>query len=203
MEIAEKLYTKGLISYPRTETNFFTDAINLQSLIGKQTTSSDWGAYAQSLLSDGKFRSPGVGKSDDKSHPPIHPIKCQERAGMDNDEWRVYELVVRHFLAVCSDHARGRETVNVARFGEGGHAYVGKGLVIDERNFLDIFIYRNWTGNLFAKYDTNENFCPDELNIDEKWTQPPPLLSEKDLLTKMDKAHIGTDATMATHIKTI
>lgn len=34
-------------------------------------------------------------------------------------------------------------------------------------------------------------------------TNPPPLLSEADLIAKMDSNGIGTDATIAEHIKTI
>jgi DNA topoisomerase III len=33
MEIAEKLYNKGYISYPRTETEIFPDAMNLKELV--------------------------------------------------------------------------------------------------------------------------------------------------------------------------
>lgn len=35
MEIAEKLYNKGYISYPRTETNKFPPTMNLKELISK------------------------------------------------------------------------------------------------------------------------------------------------------------------------
>jgi DNA topoisomerase-3 len=34
MDIAEKLYNRGYISYPRTETNSFPKTLNLKDLIG-------------------------------------------------------------------------------------------------------------------------------------------------------------------------
>jgi DNA topoisomerase-3 len=43
MAIAEKLYTQGFISYPRTETNQFPKDFNLAELIDKQTGDSSWG----------------------------------------------------------------------------------------------------------------------------------------------------------------
>lgn len=43
LKIAEKLYTQGFISYPRTETNIFPDSINLRSLVEIQTEDNRWG----------------------------------------------------------------------------------------------------------------------------------------------------------------
>jgi DNA topoisomerase-3 len=43
MRIAEKLYTQGLISYPRTETNIFPKELNLRNLIELQAQDPAWG----------------------------------------------------------------------------------------------------------------------------------------------------------------
>lgn len=43
MKIAEKLYTQGFISYPRTETNIFPKDFNLPSLVECQTQDPNWG----------------------------------------------------------------------------------------------------------------------------------------------------------------
>jgi len=47
MHVAEQLYNKGWISYPRTETDQFDRGMNLQALIQKQTQGPTWGQYAQ------------------------------------------------------------------------------------------------------------------------------------------------------------
>ncbi|WVZ19824.1 hypothetical protein V8G54_007146 [Vigna mungo] len=46
-----------------------------------------------------------------------------------------------------------------------------------------------------------DGFIPSTLILDSGVTRPPPLLSEADLLSCMDKEGIGTDATMHDHIK--
>jgi len=47
MKVAEDLYTKGWISYPRTETDQFDHGMDLRSLIQKQTQGTSWGHFAQ------------------------------------------------------------------------------------------------------------------------------------------------------------
>ncbi|CAJ1974813.1 unnamed protein product [Sphenostylis stenocarpa] len=52
-----------------------------------------------------------------------------------------------------------------------------------------------------AKLRHRNLFIPTTLILDSGVTRPPPLLSEADLLSCMDKEGIGTDATMHDHIK--
>lgn len=43
MAAAEKLYTSGYISYPRTETNIFPKELSLRPLVEAQTRDQRWG----------------------------------------------------------------------------------------------------------------------------------------------------------------
>jgi DNA topoisomerase-3 len=47
MKVAEDLYTRGFISYPRTETDQFDKGMDLRALVQKQTQSQAWGPFAQ------------------------------------------------------------------------------------------------------------------------------------------------------------
>lgn len=53
MGIAEKLYTSGFISYPRTETNKFPPEIKLNDLITAQAASPQWGEFANRIIARG------------------------------------------------------------------------------------------------------------------------------------------------------
>ena len=107
LQIAESLYNRGIISYPRTETDVFEKAFNLKSMIQLQAESPEWGAYSQRLL-DGEFKYPRNGKRNDESHPPIHPTACPK--DLKGEEKKVFDFVARRFLACCSDDARGQAT---------------------------------------------------------------------------------------------
>lgn len=146
------------------------------------------------------YGGPKNGKQDDKAHPPIHPVKNASRNEMGTDEWRVYELVARHFLACISKDAVGAETrIDVTC---GGENFYAKGLLIEELNWLDVFPYEKWSDSILPPLTKGEEFKPN-LSIADNETKAPPLLSESDLIAKMDQNGIGTDATIHEHIKTV
>ncbi|XP_058092918.1 DNA topoisomerase 3-alpha isoform X2 [Magnolia sinica] len=69
------------------------------------------------------------------------------------------------------------------------------------KNYLDVYRFESWGGSMIPNYTFGQQFVPTTLTLDSGVTRPPPLLSESDLLSCMDKAGIGTDATMHDHIK--
>lgn len=65
MKIAERLYTQGYISYPRTETNIFPKELNLTPLVEQQTEDARWGPFARRIINEGG-PNPRQGKKTDK-----------------------------------------------------------------------------------------------------------------------------------------
>ncbi|XP_055682894.1 DNA topoisomerase 3-alpha [Lutzomyia longipalpis] len=197
MQIAEKLYQQGYISYPRTETNMFSKEINLRSLVERQAEHPAWGEFARRVMDWGP--NPRNGRKSDQAHPPIHPIKFT--TGLSGNEQRVYELIVRHFLACVSRDATGSETV--VNIEIGGEEFSASGLVIFERNYLDVYIYDRWNGKEIHHYEMGTSFEPTTIEMPEGTTTAPQMLTEADLIALMEKHSIGTDATHAEHINTI
>lgn len=101
------MYQRGILSYPRTETDQFDDKFDFQAYISKQTSSPEWGGFA-TRLKDGEFNKPRKGKKNDKAHPPIHPTAYA--GNLAGNEKKVYEYVTRRFLASCSKDAEGFQT---------------------------------------------------------------------------------------------
>ncbi|GAW82104.1 DNA topoisomerase 3 [Plasmodium gonderi] len=202
MNIAEKLYNRGFISYPRTETNYFPSSMNLLKVVHELKKNNIFGFYAKKLTENNNFRQPRKGKLNDKAHPPIHPVKNMNKTeNVDEKEWKIYELICRHFLAVCSDDAIGFNSKVIAEIGK--EEFFCKGLKIIKKNYLEIYIYEKWNDKIIPPFQIHEEFYPYSLLIEEGITQPPKYLSECDLLSLMDKYGIGTDATMHEHIENI
>ncbi|MED6216586.1 DNA topoisomerase 3-alpha [Stylosanthes scabra] len=202
MKVAEELYQAGFISYPRTETDIFSSRTDLHTIVQEQQAHPEWGTYAQRLLDPetGLWRNPRGGGHDDKAHPPIHPTKFSSgESNWSQDHHKLYELVVRHFLACVSKPAVGAETI--VEIDIAGELFHASGRVVLEKNYLDVYRYESWGGTMLPTYTVGQQFIPTTLTLDSGVTRPPPLLSEADLLTCMDKEGIGTDATMHDHIK--
>ncbi|KAK6635323.1 hypothetical protein RUM44_000574 [Polyplax serrata] len=196
LRVAEKLYTQGLISYPRTETNIFPKELNLVPLVEMQVGDSNWGEFAQRVLRDGPR--PSQGNKSDQAHPPIHPIKYTN--SLTGNEKRIYEFVVRHFLACLSKNAEGLETVVDISIAE--EMFTAKGLMVTAKNYLEVYPYDKWSDKEIHLYRVGDTFTPD-ISLNEGATNPPDLLTEADLISLMEKHGIGTDATHAEHIETI
>ncbi|EEQ32798.1 DNA topoisomerase III [Microsporum canis CBS 113480] len=183
LQLAEKLYQKGWISYPRTETDQFDRGMDLRGLVQKQAQGGRWADYATALV-EGGFSWPRNGHNNDKAHPPIHPVNFVNPTTLSHEEQCIHEFVVRRFLACCSKDAQGSKTdISILHGPETFHA---SGLVILELSM-----------STFTIGGATKNFPRSSKTL------PPGYLTEPDLLALMNANGIGTDATMADHIVTI
>lgn len=179
MSAAESLYQKGILSYPRTETDFFKEGFELIPLIQDHRNHPDWGQFTLNLLENNGYEHPKNGGHDDQAHPPIHPTKSIPLGEIgDPRERAIYELVTRHFLACCSKDAVGDQTTVQIQFefssqenfhdstgsmdrpeliiardrvcsiaansGYPGEIFEATGLMIRERNWLNVYRWGKW-----------------------------------------------------------
>lgn len=100
-----------------------------------------------------------------------------------------------------SQDALGKETtVSVDINGE---KFIAHGLIVIQRNYLEVYIYEKWSDKEIPDYEQVQTFEPSQIELSQGHTQPPALLTEADLIALMDKHGIGTDATHAEHIETV
>lgn len=152
---------------------------------------------------NGNYRAPRNGRNNDKAHPPIHPVAHVAPANLDSaDDRKVYEFVVRRFLACCAEDAKGQATT--IDLDLSGERFSVTGLVVLERNYLDVYPYDKWTSSQpLPQFVQGEMVMPSSLEMVEGTTTSPRYLTEPELIALMDVNGIGTDATMADHIEKI
>ena len=202
MKLAEELYQQGYISYPRTETDGFTlTDPELQALANNVAPDPTYGTYVNRLTNADLYRRPIPGGHDDKAHPPIHPTKLLDSSSSPPEKRQLYDLIVRSFLACMSKDAIGAQTTVVA--GYGGEEFSTSGHTVLEKNWFDIYPFERWSSTTIPNFTPQQRFVPSSVLLEEGHTEPPPLLSETLLISMMDSQGIGTDATIAQHIKTV
>lgn len=200
MQIAERLYTQGYISYPRTETTNYPENFDLRSTLQQQMKSSDWGTEVQELLSAG-ISKPRKG-FDAGDHPPITPMKAASRSDLDGDAWRLYDYITRHFIASLSPDLKYLHTTAALLIGEEKFSCSGKSLL--DPGFTKLM---SWHGisdeETLPELKKGDVLKVVEVKLVEKQTSPPDYLTEAELITLMEKHGIGTDASIPVHINNI
>ncbi len=113
----------------------------------------------------------------------------------------MYELITRHFLGSMGKDAVGAETkveIEVA-----DERFSTQGITVLHYNYLEVYRYEKWAEHTVPALEKGDKLTPSAIMMHESKTQAPNYLSESELIGKMDKNGIGTDATIHEHIKTI
>ncbi|CAK5033236.1 unnamed protein product [Meloidogyne enterolobii] len=185
----------------RTETNCYSNEFDLATIVQSLTQNNQWGQFAAEIQQRGGPK-PRNGTKNDQAHPPIHPVKNATRTEItSNEDWNVYEFICRHFLASVSRDATGNETKVKVELAD--EIFVTTGLIIEDMGYLNVYRYENWKDKNIPAYRQGQILPKFSVDINNGFTEPPPLLTEADLIALMDKKGIGTDATHAEHIETI
>nr|ACX31684.1 DNA topoisomerase III beta [Leishmania donovani] len=200
MSIAENLYIRGYISYPRTESTAYPPSFNLAGTLAQQKNHSMWGAYVTALLQQGHAR-PKAGK-DAGDHPPITPMRSASPGELSGDEWRIFEYITRHFIASVSPDCRLIKTKITIELG--GELFGISGKVVEDPGFTEIMPHaRVEDDRMPTGVHKGDSFQLSDVRLQAGQTQPPSYLTESDLIGLMEKNGIGTDASISTHVNNI
>lgn len=72
-----------------------------------------------------------------------------------------------------------------------GETFTAKGLVVIEKNYLDVYPYEKWQTSILPPLKEGQILTASSLVMKSAKTKPPDLLSEAELISLMDKYHIG------------
>ena len=194
MRIAEDLYMDGFISYPRTDNTVYPASLPVRELISSLTKIDDFSAAAGLLKGSGL--NPTRGKKETTDHPPIYPTQAVYPGALEGPKRRVYELIVRRFLATFSPPMITESTR--ADIEAGSETYFVRGSVVVDPGFAAIYTYARSADEEIPKLEEGKKLdLEGDPWIVDKETQPPPRISQGKLVEMMEERGLGTKATRA------
>jgi DNA topoisomerase I len=193
MRIAEDLYMDGFISYPRTDNTVYPSSLPLRELVSSLVKVKEFSA-ASGLL-EGELK-PTRGKKETTDHPPIYPTQAIHPGALDGSKKRVYELVVRRFLATFSPPMITESTR--ADIEAGSETYFVRGSVVVDPGYAGIYTYARSSDEEIPALKEGQELALDGAPwIVDKETQPPSRISQAKLIEMMEERGLGTKATRA------
>ena len=190
MSIAEELYMSGLISYPRTDNTVYPGSLNIKGILQKLSDSSFSKEVAE-VLNNGRDY-PTRGKKMTTDHPPIHPVGVPA-GGLSGEKRKVYELIVRRFLATLAKDAIS-ETVDVS-LDISGEEFKTKGYRVVESNWKSIYTYIRDKTKPLPELVEGEKIVVSKINLKEDQTKPPKRYTQGSLIHTMEGLSLGTKST--------
>jgi len=194
MRAAESLYLDGLISYPRTDNTVYPPSLDLKGSLHQLSTHKPVAAVAARLAAQERL-TPTRGKRRTTDHPPIYPVDVP-RGELSGDAAKVYDLVVRRFLATLLPAA----VIEGQRLdvGIGGEPFLARGSRVASPGFLEVYErYAAKRDRPLPAVSLGDELPVLELQVEAKETQPPSRYGQGPLIEKMEDLGLGTKATRA------
>ncbi|MFB4423536.1 type I DNA topoisomerase [Streptomyces sp. QL37] len=212
MQVAQKLYENGFITYMRTDSTTLSDTA--VSAARAQVTQ----LYGANYLPDKPRTYAGKVKNAQEAHEAIRPsgdrFRTPAETGLTGDQFRLYELIWKRTVASQMKDATGNSvTVKIGgRASDGRDAeFSASGKTITFHGFMKAYVEGADDPN--AELDDRERRLPqvaegdaltaDEVTVDGHATKPPARYTEASLVKELEEREIGRPSTYASIIGTI
>ncbi|GAA3872796.1 type I DNA topoisomerase [Streptomyces lannensis] len=212
MQIAQKLYENGFITYMRTDSTTLSDtAITAARAQVTQLYGADY-LPAQPRTYAAKV------KNAQEAHEAIRPsgdrFRTPAETGLTGDQFRLYELIWKRTVASQMKDATGNSvTVRIGGTAADGRdaEFSASGKTITFHGFLKAYVEGADDPN--AELDDRERRLPqvaegdalsaEEITADGHSTKPPARYTEASLVKELEEREIGRPSTYASIIGTI
>ncbi|MBC7615160.1 MAG: type I DNA topoisomerase [Pedobacter sp.] len=203
MQIAQRLYESGKITYMRT------DSVNLsQTAIDAASAEirSNWGE---------KYHQPRVYKTKSagaqEAHEAIRPTYFnQHSVDGDNSEKRLYDLIWKRAIASQMSEAVFEKTTAAISISTRKEELIAEGEVMKFDGFLKVYLEstdededENEDSNLLPPLAKGQALILKELAATERFSRPPARYTEASLVKKLEELGIGRPSTYAPTISTV
>lgn len=200
-QLAQGLYESSLISYPRTSSQQLSPKIGYEDILSKLKKQDKYEDKAQTVL-DMSSITPRNGKKEDEAHPAIHPTGNSPGKGLSKQERKIYDLVVKRFMATFGRPAK-RESLTLELVVE-GEAFDAKGKRTLQRNWYDLYDPYVRTKEIeLPDVEEGQHIPVEEFRKEDKETQPPKRYTQSSLISALEDEDLGTKATRANIVENL
>ncbi|MCH0541493.1 type I DNA topoisomerase [Streptomyces sp. MUM 203J] len=212
MQIAQKLYENGFITYMRTDSTTLSDT----AVTAARTQVTQ--LYGADYLPEKPRTYAGKVKNAQEAHEAIRPsgdrFRTPAETGLTGDQFKLYELIWKRTVASQMKDAVGNSvTVKIGgRAADGRDAeFSASGKTITFHGFMKAYVEGADDPN--AELDDRERRLPqvaegdaltaEEITADGHATKPPARYTEATLVKELEEREIGRPSTYASIIGTI
>ncbi|TVL92182.1 type I DNA topoisomerase [Streptomyces sp. SAJ15] len=212
MQVAQKLYENGFITYMRTDSTTLSDTA--VAAARAQVTQ----LYGADYLPEKPRSYAGKVKNAQEAHEAIRPsgdrFRTPAETGLTGDQFRLYELIWKRTVASQMKDAVGNSvTVKIAGTAADGRdaEFSASGKTITFHGFMKAYVEGADDPN--AELDDRERRLPqvaegaalsaERITADGHATKPPARYTEASLVKELEEREIGRPSTYASIIGTI
>jgi len=202
MQVAQRLYEAGKITYMRT------DSVNLSDLALGTSKAEIISMAGEKYVHIRKFTTKSKGAQE--AHEAIRPsyMNAHTVEGTSQEK-RLYELIWKRTIASQMADAELEKTSIYISISGVKHQFVATGEVIVFDGFLKVYLESTddepdtENDSLLPKMNQGEKLLPIEIVAQERFSQKPPRYAEASLVRKLEELGIGRPSTYAPTISTI
>ena len=202
MIIAERLYTQGYITYPRTETTQYASTFDFKDNLLKFSKENKYSEEVVDLIDnfDDEETSILSGGIDAGDHPPITPARNPRNGRLKGKDKELFDLICQYYFASLSPDLEYENLTYEFEVEE--EIYDSSCSVIKSIGFLKFLPFEK------KEFITDNEILQDSkeyqiVDINFERRQYDSYITEAELIEEMEKNHIGTDASMSVHIANI
>lgn len=205
MQVAQKLYEEGLITYMRT------DAVNLSKEAVEACREAIVKYFGEPYLPKAPKEYKTKSKNAQEAHEAIRPAHIMDtpkklETKLDSDAHKLYELIWKRTVA-CQMNPAVMDRVTIDSIsGDKQILLRATGQVIKFDGFLKLYVESNDDSDeddenrILPNVEPGEAVNKGEIRPEQHFTTPPPRFTEASLVKKLEELGIGRPSTYASII---
>jgi len=201
MQVAQRLYEAGLITYMRT------DSLNLSDDARKAAKEEITKSYGIEYSKPRVFKTKNKGAQE--AHEAIRPTEMQcNSINVEYDQDRLYDLIWKRTIASQMSDAKLERTNVKIENSKNDKIFTANGEMIQFEGFLKVYLEgidndEEEQAGMLPNLTVGETLSYEFITATERFTSPPYRFTEASLVKQLEELGIGRPSTYAPTISTV